>query len=250
MDGVIAAASRRARPAAAKPKPIGVRAASKGAGAAPSIARAPWSDRAVFTCLKALFFLLPLTMLNLTGLGLDQYAFDPFDTAKMFVFRALLLLALGIWVWSLCMNGGTIRRTKFDWWVLGFVGWAALSTAFSVHPATSLFGRYARYEGLATYCGYGVLFFLSVQVLSEEGRVRSMARAICVSGLLVGLYGVMQATGHDPKLKGVHRPAPEGRRRRGADAKKVGAPRSRLGNIRLDRAPPSPGRSRSGGAGQ
>ena len=152
----------------------------------------------MFTCLKALFFLLPLTMLNLTGLGLDQYAFDPFDTAKMFVFRALLLLALGIWVWSLCMNGGTIRRTKFDWWVLGFVGWAALSTAFSVHPATSLFGRYARYEGLATYCGYGVLFFLSVQVLNQEGRARSMARAICVSGLLVGLYGVMQATGHDP----------------------------------------------------
>jgi len=137
-------------------------------------------------------------VLNLTGLGLDQYLFDSFDTAKMFVFRALLLLALGIWVWSLCMRGGTIRRTKFDWWVAGFVGWAALSTALSVHPATSLFGRYARYEGLATYCGYGVLFFLSVQVLSVEGRVRAMARAICVSGLLVSLYGVMQATGHDP----------------------------------------------------
>ncbi len=149
-------------------------------------------------CLKALFFLLPLTVLNLTGLGLDQYLFDSFDTAKMFVFRALLLLALGIWVWSLCMRGGTIRRTKFDWWVAGFVGWAALSTALSVHPATSLFGRYARYEGLATYCGYGVLFFLSVQVLSDEGRVRSMARAVCISGLLVSLYGVMQATGHDP----------------------------------------------------
>lgn len=137
-------------------------------------------------------------MLNLTGLGLDQYLFDPFDTVKMFVFRALLLLALGIWLWSFCMNGGTIRRTKFDWWVVAFVGWAALSTALSVHPATSLFGRYARYEGLATYCGYGVLFFLSVQVLSDEGRVRSMARAICVSGLLVSLYGVLQATGHDP----------------------------------------------------
>lgn len=152
----------------------------------------------MLACLKALFFLLPLTLLNLTGLGLDQYAFDPFDTAKMFVFRTLLLLALGIWMWSLCMNGGIIRRTKFDWWVLGFVGWAALTTALSVHPATSLFGKYTRYEGLATYCGYGVLFFLSVQVLNTEGRVRSIARAICVSGLLVGLYGVMQATGHDP----------------------------------------------------
>lgn len=151
-------------------------------------------------CLKALFFLLPITMLNLTGLGLDQYLFDPFDTAKMFVFRALLLSALGIWVWSLCMNGETIRRTKFDWWVAGFVGWAAISTALSVHPATSLFGKYTRYEGFATYCGYGALFFLAVQVLNSEARVRSMARAICISGLLVGLYGVLQATGHDPSL--------------------------------------------------
>ena len=198
MGGVIAAASRRARPSSPgarrsvpKPKPIGVRAAS-------GTVRPPWSDRAVLACLRALFFLLPITVLNLTGLGLDQYLFDPFDTAKILVFRALLLLALGIWVWSFCMSGGTIRRTKFDWWVAGFVGWAALSTALSIHPATSLFGRYARYEGLATYCGYGVLFFLSVQVLSDEGRVRSMARAICVSGLLVSLYGVMQATGHDP----------------------------------------------------
>ena len=196
MDGVIATASRRARPGAAKSRPVGAREASGTVRA--GAVRPPWSDRAVFTCLRALFFLLPITMLNLTGLGLDQYLFDPFDTAKMFVFRALLLVALGIWVWSLLMSGGTIRRTKFDWWVLGFVGWAALTTALSVHPATSLFGKYTRYEGFATYLGYGVLFFLSVQVLNSEGRVRSMARTICLSGLLVSLYGVMQATGHDP----------------------------------------------------
>jgi len=178
------------------PRPVGAREASGTAHA--GAVRAPWSDRAVFTCLRALFFLLPITMLNLTGLGLDQYLFDPFDTAKMFVFRALLLVALGIWGWSLLMSGGTLRRTKFDWWILGFVGWAALTTTLSAHPATSLFGKYTRYEGLATYCGYGVLFFLSVQVLNTEGRVRSMARAICISGLLVGLYGVMQVAGHDP----------------------------------------------------
>ena len=196
MDGVIATASRRARPGAATSRPADAREASGTVRAGAVRDSVVGSGRLHVS--EGTFLLLPITMLNLTGLGLDQYLFDPFDTAKMFVFRALLLVALGIWAWSLLMSGGTIRRTKLDWWVLGFVGWAALTTALSVHPATSLFGKYTRYEGFATYAGYGVLFFLSVQVLTTEGRVRSMARTICLSGLLVSLYGVMQATGHDP----------------------------------------------------
>lgn len=159
---------------------------------------ASWSDRAILVCLKALFFLVPVTMLNWTGFGLGQYSFDVFNTAKMVVFRVLILVAVGIWLWAILMNGGTVRQTKFDWWIVGLLGWMAVTTALSVHPATSLFGRYTRYDGLFTYVGYAALFFLCIQVLTDEQRVRSLARMVSLSGLLVGVYGVMQAAGADP----------------------------------------------------
>ncbi|MCL4368286.1 MAG: O-antigen ligase family protein, partial [Actinobacteria bacterium] len=152
----------------------------------------------VLWCLRLLFLLLPVLMSNLTGFGLRQYTYDPFDVVKLFALRVLVTIALGAWAMSFFSSDAKIRRVKHDWLVVAFLGWMVVATILSTHPATSVFGGYARYDGLTTYLGFAALFFLSVQVLTDETRVRSVARMACISGLVVSVYGLVQVVGLDP----------------------------------------------------
>lgn len=158
-------------------------------------------DKVVWYCLHLLLVLVPLAMTNLTFLGIGNglpLTYDQFDIAKVFVMRALTIVALGAWAWKLLMSGGRIRRTKVDWLIVAFLAWVVLTTVFSVHWPTAFFGKYRRFEGLISFANYAAIFFLTVQMVDRPSRIRSLARTLFIGGSLVAIYGLMQSVGIDP----------------------------------------------------
>ncbi len=157
-------------------------------------------ERVAWVCLHLLVFLVPLAITNGSIFGTQQlpFTYDQFDIAKVFVMRALVLIGLGVWLVGLAREGGRIRTSKVAWIVLAFLGWVTIATLLSVHPATAIFGKYRRYEGLLSFFTYASVFFLTLQLTDRTARIRSLARTLVISGGIVSFYGVLQYAGLDP----------------------------------------------------
>jgi putative inorganic carbon (HCO3(-)) transporter len=163
-----------------------------------------WTDRVVWACLHILVFLVPLAVSNPSVIGVDAlpFTYDQFDIVKVFVMRALVLVAGAAWSWGLLTRGGRVRVTRVEWLVLALLAWIVLTTVLSVHPATAVFGKYRRFEGLLSFMTYIGAFFLTLQVVDRPARIRALARTLVVGGVLVALYGVIQYLGLDPAAWG------------------------------------------------
>ena len=176
-------------------------APAKASSRAPAPAAAMSSaQRVAWVCLHVLVFATPVAIGNfswLPGVTLP-ITFDQFDIVKVFVQRGVTLVAFAAWAYHVLLKGGTVRRTKVDYLVLAVLGWFALSTIFSVHPPTAVFGKYRRFEGLISVVNYAAIYFLAVQFLDRLSRIRSIARTLFFSTVVVSLYGVMQYLGVDP----------------------------------------------------
>lgn len=175
---------------------------SKPVPQAVSASRAPMtgSERLVWICLHLLVFMVPLAISNVSVLGGTglPLTYDQFDIVKVFLQRAIMLVAVGGWAWGILLNGGRIRFTKVEWLVLVFLGWLVLTSALSIHPATAIFGKYRRFEGLISFVNYMAVFFMALQVVDRPSRIRSLARTLVISGALVSFYGLLQFFGADP----------------------------------------------------
>jgi putative inorganic carbon (HCO3(-)) transporter len=138
-------------------------------------------------------------MSNFSFLGIDTpFTYDQFDIVKVYLQRVLGLIALGAWAWDLLRRGGKIRRTPVDWLILAFLVWVAITTVTSIHWPTALFGKPRRYEGLLSFVNYAVVYFLVLQFADSAARVRTLAKALFFSSVIVAGYGVLQFIGWDP----------------------------------------------------
>jgi O-antigen ligase len=195
--GTSSAAGRKAEASAgARAGKAGPRAgeAAERSGEAMSATR-----RVAWWALVAMVFVVPVAMSNLTFLGFRApFTADQFDFVKVACLRALALVALGAWAWDLLRRGGRLRHTPVDWLVLALVVWVAITTATSLHWPTSLLGARFRYEGLASFADYAVIFFLVLQFADSAQHVRTLARALFFSSVIVAGYGVLQFVGWDP----------------------------------------------------
>lgn len=210
------------RGGAAKPpaKSGAARTAPRAAGEPGSSA---WSEmdtteRVVWASLHVLIFLVPLAMTNANWLGsmfrtsaFGQFwalplTYDQFDIAKVFVMRACAIVGVGTWAFTFFWRGGKLRRTKLDWFIIAILGWVLLTSFTSISPATAIFGKYRRFEGFLSFVTYAAVFFLTVQVVDRPSRIRSIARTLVISGMIVAFYGVLQYTGHDPVNWGANLP--------------------------------------------
>lgn len=159
-----------------------------------------WHEKIVWACLHILLFMVPIAMGNLTFLGIGgglPISFDQFDIVKLVIMRAATIVGLGAWVIGILLNGGRLRRTKIDWLILAFLGWVLLSSLFSIHIPTSIFGKYRRFEGLLSFINYAAVFFLVVQMSDRVARIRSLGRTLVLSSIVVTGYGLMQYAGRD-----------------------------------------------------
>lgn len=160
-----------------------------------------WGTQIVWICLHALLLLVPLAVSNLTFLGIGgglPLTFDQFDIVKLFVMRAITIVAIAAWAISILMRGGKIRFTKIDLLVLVFLAWVGITTATSIHWPTALFGKYRRFEGLLSFVNYALIYFLTIQVVDRPSRMRSLLRTLFFSGVLVAIYSVLQYLGFEP----------------------------------------------------
>lgn len=157
------------------------------------------SQRIAWGSLLALVFLVPLAISKFALIGIQvPLTFDQFDVVKTFVMRVCVVVGLAAWAWHILVEGGRWRRSKADYLVLAVLGWVALTTVTSIHPLTSLFGTYRRYEGLLSFIAYAGAFFLAIQMLDRASRIRVLAKTFFWSSVAVNFYGVMQYLGIDP----------------------------------------------------
>ncbi len=159
-----------------------------------------WDAKIVWFCLHLLLFLVPVAMGNLTFLGIGggmPISFDQFDIVKLFVMRATTLIAIGAWGAGMLIHGGRVRRTKVDWLILAFLVWVLVSSFFSIHFPTAIFGKYRRFEGWLSFVNYALVFFLISQVADRSSRIRSLSRTLVLSSMFVTWYGLLQYFGRD-----------------------------------------------------
>jgi O-antigen ligase/tetratricopeptide (TPR) repeat protein len=163
------------------------------------------TQRIIWVCLHLLVFLVPIAMSNFNWLGKLvsggtglPLTYDQFDIVKVFIMRACALAALGVWSFQFFLKGGTVRRTKLDWPIIAFLGWVLLTSFTSISPATAFLGKYRRFEGFFSFVTYAIVYFLVVQIADRPSRIRSLARTLLFSGLIVAFYGVLQSLGLDP----------------------------------------------------
>lgn len=164
--------------------------------AAPEPAMDLW-DRIAWTCLHVLVVLVPLAMSNFGPFNVSgvPFTYDQFDIVKVFLERGLVIVAVSAWLIGLLARGGRVRFTRGEWVLLAFLAWLVLTTVFSVHPPTAIFGKYRRFEGLLSFLTYGGAFFMALQLAGDAARVRSFARSLAVGGFLVAGYGALQVIG-------------------------------------------------------
>jgi O-antigen ligase len=169
------------------------------------------TERVVRVSLHVLIFLVPLAMTNANWIAslpmfrataFGQFwalplTYDQFDIAKVFVMRACALVGMGAWAFTFFWRGGKLRRTKIDWFIVAILGWVLLTSFTSISPATAIFGKYRRFEGLLSFMTYAAVFFLTVQVVDRPSRIRSIARTLVISAMIVSFYGLLQYTGRD-----------------------------------------------------
>jgi len=155
--------------------------------------------RVSWWALLALVFVVPLAMSNFTFLGFHTpFTYDQFEIIKIVLMRILTLIAVAAWAWDLLRRGGELRRTPIDWLILAFIVWVAITTATSIHWPMALFGKPRRYEGLLTFANFAVIYFLILQFADGATRVRTLAKSLFFSSVIVAAYGVLQFLGWDP----------------------------------------------------
>jgi len=189
-----------------KQKARAAAAASQAIGPKPT-AGMSGPEKVMWICLHLLVFLVPVAISNMnwlaqvfpsaTGFALPL-TYDQFDIVKVFIMRAFALGGMGAWAFQFFFKGGKLRRTKLDWLIVGFLGWVLLTSFTSISMATALFGKYRRFEGFFSFLTYAAVYFLVVQLADRTSRIRSIARTLMLSSVIVAGYGVMQYLGIDP----------------------------------------------------
>lgn len=148
--------------------------------------------------LLLMVFITPLAIANLRFLGFDlPISYDQFDIVKVFCQRVLTLISLSFWAWEVFIRGGRIRFTPVEILVAAFLVWTTISTIVSIHPETAFFGKYRRFEGLASFFNYATMYFLVLQMADGPKRLRQLANTFFATGFLVAFYGVLQYLGKD-----------------------------------------------------
>lgn len=144
--------------------------------------------------LKWLIFSVPL----LLPLIFERITYDLFDLPKLAILRLVVAVAVIIWLTKLLGPGGQIKIGQPEIFFAVFLVLAVLSTIFSIHPATSLIGKYKRYEGLLTFITYFWLYFVALQTFKDADDLRRVISLMSIAGAVVAFYGLLQYMGLDP----------------------------------------------------
>jgi putative inorganic carbon (HCO3(-)) transporter len=131
-------------------------------------------------------FLIPLAFLpNIV---------DEFVLPKVLLARLLIAISVVVLIVRWLQQGTvTWKRTPLDLPLLAFIGSAALSTVFAINRNVAVFGTYDRWEGLLTIVTYGLVFWLTVQLLTGEADARGLTWSLLLSGYVIAAVAILQS---------------------------------------------------------
>ncbi len=143
-----------------------------------------------FYGLMAMILFIPIVFLTTVN--------DIFILPKAISFQLATLILLGIWLTNLVISPQVvIKRGRFDLLAFAFLAVVIVSTIFSVHPPTSIFGAYDQYEGLITFTSYFVVYFLASQIDWEINKLHTLLNWLVATAVLISIYGLIQYFGFD-----------------------------------------------------
>lgn len=122
--------------------------------------------------------------------------FFPYITGKNFAFRILVEVAV------LCYVLLALREPKYRprssylmWAALGFVGWMAVATVFSVDPVKSFWSNFERMEGYVGLVHLFAWFVVAGAVLTAEKLWDRFFNTSIAVSTVQGMWAVFQALG-------------------------------------------------------
>lgn len=112
---------------------------------------------------------------------------------------AVAICIAAVWISRMILAEKIIwRNTLLFWPVALYILGHILSTIFSIHPHTSIFGYYSRFHGgLLSTITYSVMFFAAVSNLSWHD-VPKLIRTSLIATLLICLYAIPEHFGVSP----------------------------------------------------
>ncbi len=120
-----------------------------------------------------------------------------FEFNKMILVYALTVCIGFLWLVRMILEKRVIlKKTPLDYPIMFFVFSQFVSTIFSIHPYTSWFGYYSRFNGgLLSTISYVVLFYAFVSNFRKKD-LGSFLLSAFLSGLIVSIYGILEHFGH------------------------------------------------------
>lgn len=126
-----------------------------------------------------------------------------FSTDELFEFNKMmltysitLLIALSYVAYVVVQKPISLPKTPLDIPIALFFISQLLSTVFSIHPFTSLFGYYSRFHGgLLSTITYIVLYYAVVGTVRPK-EIKKLLCTLLIPGILVSVYAALEHFGH------------------------------------------------------
>ncbi len=138
------------------------------------------------------FLLFGLTPLFFTFKNEELFEFN-----KMILVYFLTLSIIAIWLAKIIITKTILwKKTIFDWPIKIFLLSQILSTIFSLHPRTSLFGYYTRFNGgLFSILTYILLFYALVNNFTKKDLPKIILTNF-FSAFCVSIYAILEHFGY------------------------------------------------------
>ena len=145
-----------------------------------------------------------VAVLFLTPIAFWPGSLDEFGRPKVAILWVCALVGLAALLVSVAQGHQTIPRLRLFRPAGVFLVVFAMATIFSITPNVSLWGFYARYNGLASLvlCA-GVALVIATQYARRTLRLRDLTVALAASSALVSLYAFLQVLKLDPVQWGI-----------------------------------------------
>lgn len=142
--------------------------------------------------LKKTIYYFFLALAFVTPLVFSSQTIELYEFPKMFFVYFLGSTIIFLYLVYLVFLGKTKKFTRPNYFVLGYFLTIVISTVFSSHLYTSLWGYYSRFNGgLVSYIIFFGLYLVGINFLSEKDK-ESLKDVFCLGLLPVALYGLFQ----------------------------------------------------------
>jgi len=147
-----------------------------------------WADNTLQWVLYLSVVMIPLIFI--------PYLNSIFAFPKIYIFRILTIIVIGIWGARLLFYKSIhYRFTKFFWFVIAYAVICVLNTIYTVNLWTSLFGTYGRFIGLITILNLMFWMYILINELNTREKIIKLLWYSVTAAFVVAVYGILQYFG-------------------------------------------------------